>query len=105
MFSSLAVEREREFGIRLALGSRPYAIAALMVRQGAGWMAAGLAGGAFGIVLVVRLLPDLLYGVPPFDPIALGTAIAVLVGCATLALLIPVHRATRVDPIIALRAE
>jgi hypothetical protein len=105
MFSSLAVAREREFGIRLALGSRPHAIAALMLRQGAGWMAAGLAGGAFGIGLVVRLLRDLLYGVPPFDPIALGSAVAVLVGCATVALLIPVHRATRVDPIVALRVE
>jgi hypothetical protein len=105
MFASMAVAREREFGIRLALGSRPYAIAGLMLRQGAGWMAAGLGVGALGIMLVVGLVRDLLFGVPPFDPIALGSAVAILVGCAMVALLIPVGRATRVDPIVALRAE
>lgn len=44
-------------------------------------------------------------GVPPFDPIALGGAVAIVVGCATVALLIPVRRATRVDPMVALRAN
>jgi predicted permease len=105
MFASMGVAREQEFGIRMALGSRPGAIVALMLRQGAGWMAIGLAGGALGIVVVVRLLSNLLYGVQPFDPVALGSAIAILVGCATVALLIPVHRAMRVDPMVALRGE
>ncbi len=105
MFASLAAAREREFGVRIALGSRPGAIVGLMLRQDAGWMAAGLLGGALGIVLVVRLLRGWLFGVPPFDPIALGGGIAVLAGCATVALLIPARRATRVDPVLALRAE
>jgi predicted permease len=105
MFASMGVAREQEFGIRMALGSRPAAIVALMLRQGAGWMAMGLAAGLFGIMVVVRLLRNLLYGVQPFDPIALGGAVAILVGCATIALLIPVHHATRVDPMVALRAE
>lgn len=105
MFASMAAAREGEFGIRMALGSSRRAIAGLVLRQGAGWMVAGLVGGALGIMLVVRLLRDLLYGVPPFDPIALGSAIAILLGCATVALLIPVRRATLVDPIIALRAQ
>jgi putative ABC transport system permease protein len=105
MFASMAAAREREFGVRMALGSRPHAIAGLMLRQGAGWMAAGLSGGALLIILVVQLLRGLLYGVPPFDPIALGGAVAILVSCATVALLIPVRRATRVDPMVALRAE
>ena len=105
MFTSMAVAREQEFGIRMALGSRPGAIVALMLRQGAGWMAIGLAGGVLGIIVVVRLLRKLLYGVQPFDPVALGGAVAILVGCATVALLIPVHRAIRVDPMVALRAE
>jgi predicted permease len=105
MFTSMGVAREQEFGIRMALGSRPGAIAGLMLREGAGSMAAGLAGGALGIVLVVRLLRGLLYDVPPFDPIALGSAVVILVCCATIALLIPVHHATRVDPITMLRAE
>ncbi len=105
MFAGMAAAREREFGVRMALGSRPSAIAGLMLRQGAGWMAAGLSGGALGMILVVRLLRGWLYGVPPFDLIALGGAVAILVGCGTVALLIPVRRATRVDPLVALRAE
>ncbi len=105
MFTSMAVAREQEFGIRMALGSRPGAIVALMLRQGGGWMALGLGGGALGMIVVVRLLRNLLYGLQPFDPIAFGGAVAILVGCATIALLIPVHRATRVDPIVALRGE
>jgi putative ABC transport system permease protein len=68
-------------------------------------MAIGLAGGVLGIIVVVRLLRNLIYGVQPFDPVALGSAIAILVGCATVALLIPVHRAIRVDPIVVLRTE
>jgi putative ABC transport system permease protein len=105
MFASLAAAREREFGIRLALGSRPSAIAALVLRQGASWMAAGLAVGAFGIVLVVWLVRDLLYAVSPFDPITLGASVVVLVVCAAVALLIPLRRATRVDAVVALRAQ
>jgi hypothetical protein len=56
-------------------------------------------------VLVVRLLRSLLYEVPPFDPIALGGAVGILICCATIALLIPLRRATRVDPATALRAQ
>ena len=105
MFASIAAARSWEFGLRMALGSRPRAIAGLVLRQGAGWMAIGLAGGAVGVVLVVRLLRGLLYEVAPFDPIALGAAVALLIGCATLALLIPLRRATRVDPVTALRTQ
>jgi ABC-type antimicrobial peptide transport system permease subunit len=105
MFASMAAAREREFGVRMALGSRPRAIAVLLMRQGAGWMAAGLSGGALSVVLVVRLVRGWLYEVPPFDPIALGGAVAILLACATVALLIPIRRATRVDPMVALRAE
>ena len=103
LFASMAAAREREFGVRVALGSSPHAIAALVLRQGAVWMAAGLVVGALGVVLVVRMLGGLLYGVRPFDPVALGTAVATLVACSVVALLVPVRRATRVDPITVLR--
>ena len=105
LFASMAAAREREFGVRMALGSRPRAIAALVLRQGIGWIAAGLAMGAFGIVIVGRLVRDLLYQVEPFDPATVGVSVAVLVVCATIALLIPVRRATRVDAAVALRAQ
>ncbi|MDQ3950305.1 MAG: ABC transporter permease, partial [Gemmatimonadota bacterium] len=76
MFASMAAAREREFGVRIALGSSRRAIAALVLRQGGVWMAAGLAGGALGVVIVTRVVRDLLYGVAPFDPLALGVAVA-----------------------------
>jgi putative ABC transport system permease protein len=105
MFASLAASREREFGVRLALGSRPAAIAALVLRQGMGWMVAGLAVGAFGVLLVIRLVGDLLYGVERFDPVTLVLSVTVLVGCAAIALLVPLLRAVRTDAVVALRAQ
>jgi putative ABC transport system permease protein len=105
MFDAMAAAREREFGIRMALGSRPGAIAVLVLQQSAWWMAAGWAGGAIGIVAVVWLLRNLLYGVRPFDPVAIGAAVAILIACATIALLIPLRRATGVDPATTLRAQ
>jgi hypothetical protein len=103
MFASMAAAREREFGVRVALGSSRRAIAALVLRQGAVWMVAGLAGGALGVMAVARLLGSLLYGVTPLDPVTLGGAAAMLIACATVALLVPVRRATRADPIAVLR--
>jgi hypothetical protein len=103
MFTGMAAAREREFGVRVALGSSRRAIAALVLRQGVVWMAVGLAGGAVGVVMVARLLRSLLYGVTPFDPVALGVAVVMLLACGTVALLVPVRRATRVDPITVLR--
>ena len=105
MFASMAAEREREFGVRLALGSRPRAIAGLVLWQGALWMAAGLAGGALGIVMVVRFVRELLYGVGPFDPLALGVAVTTVMTVAIMAALLPAVRASRIDPARALRAE
>ena len=103
MFASMAAAREREFGVRAALGARPGEIARLVLRQGGRWMALGLVGGAVGVVLVSRLVRGLLYGVAPFDPVALGLALTLLLACATVALLGPVRRAARVDPITTLR--
>jgi len=74
MFASMVAARERELGLRIALGSTRPAIARLVLRGGAAWMMAGLAAGAAGVVVVARLVRNLLYGVPPFDPIALGAS-------------------------------
>jgi predicted permease len=103
MFANMVAAREWEFGLRVTLGSPRRAIAGLVLWAGAAWMAAGLAGGAVGVVIVARLLRNLLYGVPPFDPIALGLSVLTLLACGTVALLVPVRRATRVDPITAIR--
>lgn len=103
MFAAMASAREREFAVRVALGSSRRAIAGLVLRQGAGWMTAGLAVGALGVYAITRAVRTLLYGVGPFDPVALGIATLLLVGCAALALLAPVRRATRADPNSILR--
>jgi ABC-type antimicrobial peptide transport system permease subunit len=103
MFANMAAAREREFGVRVALGSPRGAIARLVLGQGGVWMAAGLVIGAGGVVGAGRLLRSQLFGVPQFDPVAIGAALAVLLACATVALLVPVRRATRVDPITVLR--
>ena len=105
MFANLIAAREREFSVRLALGSAPGAIAGLVFRQAAGWLAVGLTGGAVGVVLVVRVLRNLLYGVPAFDPIALSVAVSVLIACAAIAMLVPMRRAVRLDPAATLRAQ
>jgi predicted permease len=103
MFAAMAAAREREFSVRVALGSSRQAIAALVLRQGALWMAVGLAGGIAGIVMVGSLLRNLLFGVQPFDPLTLSATGAMLLACATLALLGPVRRATQVDATTVLR--
>jgi ABC-type antimicrobial peptide transport system permease subunit len=105
MFAGMAAAREREFGIRMALGSRPSAIAGLLLRQGAGWMAAGLVAGVLGILAVIRMLRGLLPGLSGFDPLALGGAVSVLLAAAAVALMIPARRAARVDPVSALRVD
>jgi len=103
MFASMAAAREREFGVRVALGSSRAAIAGLVLRQGGIWMLVGLVAGAVGTVFVSRSIGELLYSVRPFDPIALGSAAVMLCLCATAALLVPVRRATKADPIAVLR--
>jgi predicted permease len=103
MFAAMAAAREREFGVRVALGSSRRAIASLILRQAGICMAIGLAGGAVGVVAITHLVRGLLYGVSRFDMVAIGAAVLLLLVCGALALVVPIRRATRVDPINALR--
>lgn len=103
MFASMAAAREREFGVRIALGSTRAGIARLVIRQGGVWMALGLGVGTIGVIVSAKLLRTQLIGVPEFDPVAIGTAVLILLLCALAALLVPVRRASRVDPISVLR--
>lgn len=103
MFASLAAARERECGVRLALGASRASIAGLVLRSGARWMLLGVAAGALGVVLVGRGMRDLLFGIPMFDPVTLVSTTLILVVCSALALLLPVRRVTRVDPVAVLR--
>lgn len=103
MFATMATAREREFGVRMALGSSRGAVAGLVIRQGGVWMGAGLLLGAAGMFAATRLVRSQLFGVAAFDPLTIGAALLVLLLCAGMALLVPVRRATRVDPITVLR--
>jgi putative ABC transport system permease protein len=98
-------QRTREFGIRLALGARPGEILGLVLRGGLALIAAGLVVGIVAGALATRLLASTLYGVDPLDPPTFGGVAAMLVAVAMVASYVPARRATRVDPIAALRSE
>ncbi len=97
--------RTREIGIRLALGAGRKQILGLVLRQGLRLI---LIGAFFGLVLAMaagRLIAGMLYGVSPADPMALFGSMLLASGIALLACYIPARRATRVDPMVALRYE
>ncbi|HEX3236410.1 MAG TPA: ABC transporter permease [Gemmatimonadales bacterium] len=98
-------QRTRELGIRLALGARSSSVQALVLRDGLVMTLSGLGLGVLGALGLSRLLTTLLYGVSPSDPRVLGAAVLVLAVVSTIACLVPAIRATRVNPIDALRAE
>lgn len=95
--------RTREIGVRMALGARATDVRALVLRQGMTLVAAGSILGALGAGGVGRLLQGQLYGVRSLDPAAIAAAFGLLTVTALLAAWIPARRATRVDPVIALR--
>jgi predicted permease len=97
--------RTRELGVRIALGAQPSAVAAMMTRQGIALTAAGIVSGLALFALVARFLQSFLFGVAPGDPVTLAAASLLLVLIAAAASWVPARRASRVDPVEALRAE
>jgi predicted permease len=98
-------QRTREFGIRLALGAHPRDVQRLVLRNALHMAGTGVALGVAGAGLATQLLGRALYEVHPLDPITFTAVVAALLAVALLASLGPARRATRVDPIRALRAE
>jgi predicted permease len=95
--------RQREIGVRLALGARPADVSRMIARNGAGLAAVGVAIGVVCALGVTRFLRGLLYDVSPTDPMILGATCALLFVVALLASWIPARRAAAVDPSQALR--
>jgi predicted permease len=98
-------QRARELGIRLALGARPMALFGMVVRQGMRPVAVGAVAGLAAAVVVTTVMQSLLFGVDPVDPMTYAAASAMLTVIALAACAIPAMRATRVDPLVALRDE
>ena len=98
-------QRTHEVGIRMALGARSADVLGLIVGRSMLWVFAGLGAGLGGAALVTRLLGNLLFDVRPIDPVVFGSVSALLVAVALLACYVPARRATKVDPMAALRYE
>jgi len=98
-------QRTHEIGIRMALGARAADVLSLILKNGLALVLAGIAIGIAGALALTRLLTTLLFGVTPTDSVTFVVVCIVFFLIAMLASLIPALRATRVDPLVALRYE
>ena len=105
VLSYTVTQRNREIGIRMALGADRQRVGRLVVGQGARLTLGGLGIGLVGAIAVSRVLSTLLYGVRQSDPLTLATVALTLGGVALLASWLPARRAARVDPMVVLREE
>ena len=98
-------QRTREIGLRMALGSTPRGVLQLIIGEGMRVVLIGIAIGLAGGLALGRAVSSLVFGVPVRDPVTFGVVAVVLSGVALAACAIPARRASRVDPIVALRYE
>jgi predicted permease len=103
--SYAVAQRTAEFGTRMALGARAADVVGLVARDSLRLLAIGLAIGLAGGIAVGFTMKSVLFGLSPTDPLTLGAVIALLAAVTLLATALPAWRASRIDPVIALRAE
>jgi predicted permease len=101
----LVSQRTREIGVRLALGARPRDVLGMVVGRGLRLAGLGVAIGLAASLVLTRLMQGVLYGVTPTDPLTFSGVAVALLAVAAFASWLPARRATRVDPLVALRAE
>jgi putative ABC transport system permease protein len=105
MLSESVSHRTREIGIRMALGAERRDVLRMVLRQGLVLMLTGAVIGVAAALPVARLLTSMLYGVNPTDPATLIAVLLMLSGVVVLASYFPARRATKVDPMVALRDQ
>ena len=108
LFSVMAysvAQRSREIGIRMALGAQAADVRTLVVSQALRMGLIGLGAGLAGAVAVTRVLGSLLFGVSANDPMTFAGVCVILLGVVLVAAYLPARRATRVDPMVALRMD
>jgi predicted permease len=105
VISQWATQRTRELGVRMALGATAGGVQWMVLRQALVLVLVGLGLGIPGALAAARLLQGVLFEVEPLDPVTLLEATVILLGVATFAAYLPARRASRIDPVIALRSE
>ena len=105
MLAYVVAQRTQEIGIRMALGAQRGRVLRMIVAEAMALTAAGAVVGTAASLLLTRLMKDLLFEVAPGDPLTLGVVTTTLLAVALAASYLPGRRATRVDPVVALRAE
>jgi len=105
VLSYLVTQRSSEIGIRMALGAQPSDVRKQIVWEGGKLVIAGLVFGIAGALVSTRIMSTLLFGVKPMDPVTVAATAALLGATAMLASYVPARRASRIDPMSALRCE
>jgi putative ABC transport system permease protein len=105
VLSNAVVQRRAEIGIRMALGASGRDVGRFIVRQGMQPAAVGVLVGVVAALLACRLLKSLLFGIAPLDPLTFALVPPLLLAVSLLACYLPALRATRIDPMQALRSE
>jgi ABC-type antimicrobial peptide transport system permease subunit len=98
-------QRSHDIGVRMALGASPVRIRRIVMSEGLILTVTGVTVGVIGAWAVTRFLQSLLFGVPATDPLTFGGVTVLLVAVAMLATYLPARRATKVDPLMALRTQ
>jgi putative ABC transport system permease protein len=105
VLSGSVTERTREIGVRLALGASRGDILALVVRQGMTLAGLGVVIGLSGALVASQAIVTMLFGISRLDPITYLSVIGLVMGVSVIACWVPARRATKVDPLVALRYE